>query len=85
LKRKHERNTLRCDIAPLTPPWSRQKRVLRMKYGYTCKCGWRLERLGRRGYALTRREYATKKEVHAETCEALRKELEQSRKATATQ
>jgi hypothetical protein len=31
-----------------------------MKYGYTCKCGWRLER-GQR----TRKQYAAEKEHHA--------------------
>jgi hypothetical protein len=60
-----------------------------MKYGYTCQCGWRLNRTG------TRREYAAAKEHHAfreehsvdgvptRGCEFLRKELEQSRKVAA--
>lgn len=47
-----------------------------MKHGYTCSCGWTLNRND-----LTRREYASRKEEHAEHCTALRKELEQSRKA----
>ena len=45
------------------------------KYGYTCQCGWRLNR-GK----LTRRMYAGDKRIHALKCEALAKELEQSRK-----
>ena len=49
-----------------------------MKYGYTCTCGWRLDRGN-----LTRREYAGAKEVHAVKCEALQKELEASRKVPA--
>ena len=44
------------------------------KYGYTCQCGWRLNRTG------TRRVYAGDKRIHALKCEALAKELEQSKK-----
>ena len=49
-----------------------------MKNGYVCKCGWRLER-GK----LTRREYADEKRIHSYKCEALSKELAQSRKAVS--
>jgi hypothetical protein len=63
------------------------------KYGYTCQCGWRLNR-----GTLTRPEYAAKKEQHAfksmesprevgmfmdepqAGCAHLRKELEKSRR-----
>jgi hypothetical protein len=67
-----------------------------MKYGYTCKCGWRLERKDRRGNAVTRRGYAAAKMDHAfkegftvidgepiKGCAHLRKELEDSRKVQA--
>ena len=60
------------------------------KYGYTCQCGWRLNRTG------TRRDYAAAKERHAFTegftvidgepvrgCKSLRKELEKSRRVPA--
>jgi hypothetical protein len=44
------------------------------KYGYTCQCGWHLNRTG------TRRGYAQAKKDHAATCEALAKELEKSKR-----
>ena len=48
------------------------------KYGYTCQCGWRLNR-GR----LKRRMYAEEKRIHALKCEALAKELEKSQRVPA--
>lgn len=45
------------------------------KYGYTCKCGWRLKRKN-----VTRKQYAEDKVDHAAKCEALREELKQSGK-----
>jgi hypothetical protein len=45
------------------------------KYGYTCTCGWRLNRTG------TRRGYAWEKEKHAATCKALSEELKRSGKS----
>ena len=44
-----------------------------MKYGYTCQCGWRLNRGN-----LTRKEYADKKTMHAVECKILAKELQES-------
>ena len=44
------------------------------KRGYTCQCGWRLNRTG------TRRGYAEDKRVHALKCEALAEELEKSKR-----
>jgi hypothetical protein len=64
-----------------------------VKHGYTCECGWNLPRTGtRRGYAAAKEEYAfrslnsprkigTMMGEQVPGCEALRKELEQSRKA----
>jgi hypothetical protein len=46
-----------------------------MKYGYSCSCGWHLNRAD-----LTRREYAIKKELHAETCRDAANETRRSRK-----
>jgi hypothetical protein len=70
-----------------------------MKYGYTCKCGWRLNRTGtRRGYAAAKEEHAFKTKqsprgieiadvfgvpMSLGGCVYLRKELEQSRKTKA--
>jgi len=48
------------------------------KHGYKCTCGWQLNR-----GQLTRHEYADKKIKHAQTCEALAKELEISRRAAS--
>jgi hypothetical protein len=46
-----------------------------MKHGYTCQCGWRIERKN-----LTRREYAAKKALHAGLeCVLLANEIRQSR------
>lgn len=45
-----------------------------MKHGYTCSCGWHLNRAD-----LTRREYAAKKECHAENCRPSANEIRQSR------
>ena len=47
------------------------------KYGYTCQCGWHLDR-----GTLTRREYASDKSKHAEKCASLSKELEKSKRGT---
>ena len=62
-------------------------KVLRMKYGYTCSCGWHLDRTGtRRGYADDKHNHANNATmpgpdgVPVKGCEALRKELEQSRR-----
>jgi hypothetical protein len=47
-----------------------------MKHGYSCTCGWTLNR-----GQLTRREYALAKETHAaQGCESLQKELKRSGK-----
>jgi hypothetical protein len=46
-----------------------------MKYGYTCECGWHLDR-----NTITRREYAKKKEIHAEKCLPAANEIRLSRK-----
>jgi hypothetical protein len=45
-----------------------------MKHGYTCGCGWRLNR-----GSLTRRWYAATKEMHALACRLAANELRQSR------
>lgn len=44
-----------------------------MKHGYTCNCGWRLNRTG------TRRGYAYEKEAHAKKCLAAANEIRISR------
>jgi len=49
-----------------------------MKHGYKCTCGWQLKRGN-----LTRPQYAGQKFNHAKTCEALAKELEQSRRVAS--
>ena len=63
-----------------------------MKHGYTCQCGWHLDRgnLTRRVYAATKEAHAFREgstvtaEGHVAGCVHLRKELEQSRKAQAS-
>ena len=51
-----------------------------MKKGYTCTCNWSISR-GKQ----TRKQYAEQKRAHAESCPALVKELEVSKKAAPVQ